>query len=110
MKKALVYKRDSLIVGFLRVHRGKANAVTMQNIADFLKEKGFNIHVRSIDPIVDKITLELNLPVLHCAKGYFWANTQEEVLKNIAEYNNRIATMQTYITHLLKFVMKAGEV
>lgn len=97
-------------MGFLREHRGKANAVTMQDIADFLRANGFALQVRSIDPIVDKITFERNLPVLHCAYGYFWANTQEEVLNNIAEFNNRIAKMQTRITHLLKFVMKAGEV
>lgn len=110
MRKTLILKlkRDNLIVDFLKSHRGKQSAVTMQDIADFLKDNGISLQVRTIDPIVKQISFDRCLPILHCAKGYYWASTQEEIRENINHFKNRIALMQTHITHLNNFVIKFG--
>ena len=107
MKAIDVIKRDNLLVSFLLQHRGGENCVSSQSIRAFLTENGYPTSSDHIHIIIRKIMFERTLPICHVnGKGYFWAETTEEIQASINDMQSRIEQMQLRIELLNKFILK----
>lgn len=107
--KLETFKRDNLLVKFLKEHKGKANVVGAREIAKFLEENGYKSKFRCINNIVKRVMNERNLPICSLnSKGYYWATSQEEIQECIDDLQSRICAMQERIKHLKNFMPKGA--
>lgn len=106
MKRSEVIKRDNILVEFLRQHRGGENCVSSEAISKYLNDKGYATRSDCVNSIVKKVMFERTLPICHKnSKGYFWAETREEIQQSIADLQGRIDEMQSRIEHLKHFII-----
>ena len=100
------FKRDNLLVSFLLQHRGRENCVSSKKISRYLNENGCPTHSDAVHVIIRRIMFERTLPICHVnGKGYFWAETTEEIQASINDMQSRIDQMQLRIEHLQHFIM-----
>ena len=106
MKHLDVFKRDSVLLEFMKQHKGEENRVTSHEIQKFLNEKGYSIKTETVHTIIRRIMYERNAPICHLnAKGYYWARTRAEIEKTIADMEMRCASLQEHIDHLKNFII-----
>ena len=107
MKQVDVMKRDNILVSFLAQHRGGDECVSSKEIAEYLGEQGYKTLSDTVPTIVRKVMFERMLPICSLnSKGYFWAETQDEIQRSINELQGRIYEMQDRIELLNKFILK----
>lgn len=88
------------IIALLQRHKGKANALTVEEITRRLhiKKIGFtNPHVRKA---IKEIIKDSQIPIGSCAKGYFLIETENERLEVIDNLVKRQAGISTRIKAL----------
>ena len=101
-----IFKRDSLLLEFLKEHKGEENVVTSNTICDFLSEHGYKVKRNNIGTLVNKIMYERNAPICFSnVKGYYWAVRRCEIEKTIADMEMRRSSLQTHIDHLKNFII-----
>lgn len=106
-KKYDSFKQDSVVLEFLKKHKGKDNILSSKQICTFLNEKGYAVKSDSVHTIIRRIMYERNAPICHQnARGYYWAQTREEIESTIADMESRIASLNEHIEHLRNFVIK----
>ena len=101
-----VFKRDNILVEFLYNHKGKENIVAKKEIAKHLEERGYKTKVSTINMKIRKLIFERKIPLCSInSKGYYWANTKQEILDTIADLEGRIDEMKNRIELLNSFVL-----
>ena len=99
-----VFKRDNLLLEFLKAHKGKANIVASKEISKFLEDNGYK--TSNVGSVISKIMYERNAPIcFYNGKGYYWAQTREEIETTIADMESRRASLQEHIDHLKSFII-----
>lgn len=95
----VVFLKKEVVRNWFFNHKGKVNAVPLNQIARELK---FNAAGNSADFrfIVAKLVEEEKFPVISSPKGYYYASTPEEVMANIEQEQNRIKGVQRRIDAL----------
>lgn len=107
MKQKDTMRRDNLLVSFLAQHRGGENCVSSKEISEYLSKCGFKTQTNAVHNLVRKVMFERMLPICsYNSKGYFWAESQEEIKTAIADLQGRICEMQDRIELLNKFILK----
>ena len=106
MKHYDVFKRDTLVLEFLKKHKGEENRVTSYDIQKFLSDNGYSIKRNNVGTLVNKIMYERNAPICYSnTKGYYWAKTRSEIEKTIADMVMRQKSLQEHIDHLKNFIV-----
>jgi hypothetical protein len=101
-----VFKRDTLVLNFLREHKGEENKVTSYDVKTFLEENGYPIKRNNVGTLINKIMYDRNAPICFSnVKGYYWATTREELEKTIADLESRRNALQEHIDHLKGFMI-----
>lgn len=107
MKRTETVKRDNLLVEYLLEHKGRENAVSRYDIAEYLTENGYKQKARTVHGIIERLIRERHLPICSInGKGYYWAKTKAYILASIDELQSRITAMQEHIEHLKNFIME----
>ena len=101
------FKRDTLLLEFIRNHKGKENIVSAKEICDFLNESGYSTKIGVVNSLIKKIMYERNAPICYYnAKGYYWGKTKSEIKETIADLEMRRASLQEHIDHLKNFIIE----
>lgn len=101
-----VFKRDTLLLEFMREHKGRENIVTSHEVQKFLSDHGYSINRNNVGSLINKIMYERNAPICYSnVKGYYWAQTKEEIEIAIADMEMRIASLKNHIQHLKNFII-----
>lgn len=104
-KSIKVFKRDNLLLEFLKSHKGKSNMVTSKDVKKFLADNGYK--TSNVGNVISKIMYERNAPICFSnGKGYYWAQTREEIENTIADMEMRRASLQEHIDHLKNFIIE----
>jgi hypothetical protein len=107
MKRTETVKRDNLLVEYLLEHKGRKNAVTRYDIAEYLTDNGYPQSAGTVHGIIERLIKERQLPICSAnRKGYYWAKTKADILLSIDELQSRITAMQEHIEHLKNFIME----
>lgn len=107
MKRTETFKRDNLLVEYLLYHKGRENAVSRHDIAEYLTANGYEQKASTVHIIISSILKERHLPICSVnGKGYYWAKTKADILASIDELKSRITAMQEHIEHLKNFIME----
>ncbi len=102
-----VFKRDSLLLEFMKGHKGEENIVSSQEIQKFLSDNGYLVKRRNIGTVINRIMYERNAPICYAnSKGYYWARTRVEIEKTIYDMELRRASLQEHIVHLKNFIIE----
>lgn len=106
-KSLKVFKRETALLEFMKNHKGKKNLVSSNEIRKFLSDSGCSVTKKSISGLIINIMYERNAPICYVnAKGYYWAQTREEIENTIADMESRIASLNEHIEHLRNFVIR----
>ena len=101
MNKNDCFKRDMVLLEFLKQHKGKENVVGSSEISSHLAKHGYT--TKNVRPLVKKIMYDYNAPICHFnANGYFWAKTRDDILGSIKDLECRIKALNEHIAHLKK--------
>ena len=101
-----IFKRDTLLLEFIKAHKGEENRVTSYELQKFLNEKGYSVKQKHICYLINKIMYERNAPICYInAKGYYWARTKAEIEKTIGDMQMRRDSLQKHIDHLKNFII-----
>jgi hypothetical protein len=101
------FKQDSLLLEFMKKHKGNENVVSSKAICIFLNEHGYVVKTESVHTIIRRVMYEWNAPICHInSKGYYWAASREEILHTITDIELRILALQTHIEHLKNFIIE----
>jgi hypothetical protein len=107
MKRTETVKRDNLLVEYLLDHKGRENAVTRYDIAEYLTDNNYPTKPQTLHSIISKLIMERHLPICSInGKGYYWAKTKADILASIDELQSRITAMQEHIEQLKNFIME----
>lgn len=107
MKQAETVKRDNLLVEYLLDHKGRENAVSRYDIAEYLTANGYEQKASTVHLLVATILKKRHLPICSVnGKGYYWAKTKADILLCVDELQSRITAMQEHIEHLKNFIME----
>lgn len=107
MKQLDVFKRDSILLEFMKEHKGEENKVTSYDVQNFLEDNGYSINRNNVGSLMSKIMYERNAPICFSnTKGYYWAKTRAEIEKTIADMEMRRASLQEHIDHLKNFIIR----
>lgn len=105
-KRYDVFKRDVLLLKFMKEHKGKENTLSSLEIQKFLNDNGYSVKKTNICMIMNRIMYEHNAPICYSnSKGYYWAQTREEIESTIADMESRRASLQEHIDHLKNFII-----
>lgn len=100
------FKRDSLLLNFMREHKGEANRVSSHDVQKFLADNGYSVKRNNVGSLINRIMYERNAPICFSnVKGYYWAETRAEIEKTIADMEMRRASLQEHINHLKQFII-----
>ena len=100
------FKRDNILMEFMRQHKGEENIVSSREIPDYMQQNGYSVKRHFVCSILRKIMYERNAPICHTnANGYYWAKTKQEIEKAIADLESRRNSMQEHIDHLKGFII-----
>lgn len=110
MKHNQSFKRDNLLLEFIREHKGKCNAVKAKQIAQYLAEQGYPILERDVRHRVQKLIMERCVPICSASgngaiHGFYWASSRNEIEETIAEFQSRINGLQERIDALKSFIL-----
>lgn len=106
LKKYDVFKRDSLLLEFMKKHKGLENRVTSNEIKSFLEDNGYSIKQNNVGTLMNKIMYERNAPICYAnTTGYYWAKTRAEIEITIEDMEKRRASLQEHIDHLKNFIL-----
>jgi hypothetical protein len=87
-------------------HIGEKNCVSSKSISEYLGDCGYVVKTDSVHGLVRKIMMSRTLPICHVnGKGYFWAETKEEIQASINDIEGRISEMQNRVKILKKFIV-----
>jgi len=101
-----VFKRDTLMLDFLKTRKGKQNIVSAKEIAEFLNSKGGSVKPKAVNNFVKRIMYNRNAPICHSnAKGYYWASNRAEIKEAISDMEKRITALQKHLNHLNNFII-----
>ena len=107
MKRTETVKRDNLLVEYLLEHKGRENAVSRHDIAEYLTANGYPKKPDTAHGIIERLIRERHLPICSInGKGYYLAKTKADILASIDELQSRITAMQEHIEHLKNFIME----
>ena len=102
-----IIKRDNLLVELLLDHKGKDNALSRYEIANYLSKKNFPTKSQTVHSIIGKIMIERHLPICSLnGKGYYWAKTKADILSCIEHLQSRVDSLTEHIEHLKNFIME----
>lgn len=100
------FRRDSMLLEFMKKHKGEDNRVSSHEVKEFLKENGYYVKRNNVGTLINRIMYEFNAPICFSnVKGYYWAKTREEIGKTIADMEMRRASLQEHIDHLKSFII-----
>jgi hypothetical protein len=100
------FKRDSILLEFMKKHKGVENSVSSYDIRAFLQEQGYSINQRNVGSAISRIMYEYNAPICYVnAGGYYWASRREEIERTIADMEKRRVSLQEHIDHLRNFII-----
>lgn len=106
MKHNESFRRDNLLVGFLREHKGPNNAVSTVDIKKYLADRGYPTSRDNIRQRIHKLVFERSLPICSLSsKGYFWASCLDDIAQTIKEFQSRINELQARIDVLKSFIV-----
>lgn len=101
-----VFKRDSVLLEFMKKHKGEANIVSSKQISDYMNENGYSTSSAIVHSLIKRIMYERNAPICYTnTKGYYWASNRAEIQKTIADMESRQASLQEHIDHLKNFII-----
>jgi hypothetical protein len=101
------FKRNGILLEFIKEHKGKENIVTSEQIADFLNAKGYKTDRQYVHYLVNAVMYERHAPICYFnAKGYYWASNRAEIENTIADLERRKAALQEHINHLKNFIIE----
>lgn len=101
-----VFKRDTLLVNWLKEHKGNINSVSSRDVQKFLMDNGYSIKVTNVGTLINKIMYERNAPICYSnTKGYYWGTTRDELEATIADLESRRNALQEHIDHLKGFMI-----
>ena len=63
MKRFEQIKRDNLLVDFILEHKGRENAVSRYEIAQFLTEQGYPYKAEAVHGLLERIIKQRRLPI-----------------------------------------------
>lgn len=105
-KSHITFKRDNLLVEFIREHKGRSQAVSSKEIAKYLSSKGYETTPWAVNTCVKHVMYDRHLPICFVnAKGYYWSVSKDEIQKTIADLSGRIEELQRHIDHLNSFII-----
>lgn len=100
------FKRDNLLLEFLKAHKGIENIVSRSEIADYLTSYGWTTRADYINGLVKKVMYQFNAPICYQnGNGYYWAKTRNEIEQTVADMESRQRALQEYIDHLRNFII-----
>jgi hypothetical protein len=100
-------KRDNILVALLKEHKGAEQIISSKEIAKYLNSKGWATKIGCVHSLVKKVMYERTLPICSDnAKGYFWAQSKDELISAITELQSRITELQRRIEHLNAFIIE----
>lgn len=106
MKNYDAFKQDSLLLEFMKEHKGEENIVSSKEISKFLSNNGYSTKINIVHSIIKRIIYERNAPICYSnAKGYYWAKTKSEIERTIADMEMRRNALQEHINHLKNFII-----
>lgn len=107
-KKSIdVFRRDCLVLEYIRDHRGEENRVTSYDVQKFLSDNGYSVKRNNIGTLINKIMYDRNAPICFSnVKGYYWAKTRDEIEKTIEDMELRRASLKKHIDHLKQFIIE----
>lgn len=101
------FKRDTILLTFLKTRRGESNIVSSKEISEFLNKNGYSTNPNIVHSIVRRIMYERNAPICHFnARGYYWAESKAEIKKTILDLETRRNALQEHIDHLKNFIVE----
>ena len=107
VKRYDTFKRDSLLLEFMKKHKGEENIVSSREIHKYLSDNGYKGSGGCINSIITKLMYDYNAPICFSnSKGYYWANKREEIEKTIADMESRRNALQEHIDHLKNFIIE----
>lgn len=102
-----VFKRDSLVLEFMKEHKGEENIISSHEIQKFLSDNGYCVKPRNVGSLLNRIMYERNAPICYTnGKGYYWAKTKSEIEKTVADMKMRQVALQEHIDHLKQFIIE----
>ncbi len=106
MKYNQLLRRDNALIGYIREHKGKNNAVSNKQLAQYLSDQGYSTKSEAIHGLISKIINERGLPICSLnANGYFWASCQDDILAAVGHLQGRIDKLQERIDVLKSFIL-----
>jgi hypothetical protein len=94
-------------VEYLLEHKGRENAVSRHDIAEYLTDNGYEQKASTVHIIISSILKERHLPICSInGKGYYWAKNKADILCCIEEMQSRIGALNEHIEHLKNFIME----
>lgn len=107
LKGAQAAKRDAVLADFLFNHKGRENAVSSGEIAEYLTAQGYPTKANRSHSLVRHIADKNRLPICsYNSKGYFWPADKNDLQICIADLESRIATMTKHIDVLKAFLFE----
>lgn len=101
-----VFNRDTLLLEFMKQHKGEQNRVTSHEVKEFLSDHGYSIARNNVGSLMTKIMYNMNAPICFSnVKGYYWATCRAEIEKTIDDMKMRQASLQEHIDHLKNFII-----
>lgn len=95
-----------MLVDFIIGNKGKANAVSRNVLAKYLTENGFKTRASSVNEIISKIIRERKVPICSTnGKGYFWAESQADLVLSVNELKQRVNAINERIEILTHFII-----
>lgn len=105
-KRIDTFKRDTILLEFLKSHKGKANVVSSKEIADYLNNRGYSTKSACVHSLIKKTMYERNAPICYInSRGYFWATSREEIKSTVDDMEKRISALKEHINHLMSFII-----
>ena len=102
-----VFKRDTILLTFLKTRRGESSIVSSKEISEFLNKNGYPTNPNIVHSIVRRIMYERNAPICHFnARGYYWAESKAEIEKTILDLETRRNALQEHTDHLKNFIIE----
>ena len=106
MTREQTFKRDQLIIEFIRQHKGLNNAVSTKQVSDYIYSRTGRMY-SSTTELIRNIIVKYNLPICSSnGKGYYWPVNAHDIQHTVNHLTKRINFMLEHIAILNGFIVK----